>query len=209
MVNRWDVITIGNLSRNRYWGEDDEQAVREAICTTCLIAGEGFTLLVDPSLEDSDRMAAEIDRRAGLRLGNVDTVFVTHEHGDHHAGLRHFDGARWLAAPEVAAAINSSGKYGRDVEPVEGTLLDAIEVLHTPGHTPSHHSLLFRCDGLRVVVAGDAVMTRDFWIHRQGYFNSIDFDLASRTIEALSRSADVVVPGHDNCFLVSSAPFAD
>lgn len=22
-VTRWDVITIGNLSRNRYWGESD------------------------------------------------------------------------------------------------------------------------------------------------------------------------------------------
>ncbi len=23
-IKRWDVITIGNLSRNRYWGESDD-----------------------------------------------------------------------------------------------------------------------------------------------------------------------------------------
>ena len=28
MIQRWDIITIGNLSRNRYWGERDDQAYR-------------------------------------------------------------------------------------------------------------------------------------------------------------------------------------
>jgi len=31
-VSRWDVITVGNLSRNRYWGEADNKAVREVLC---------------------------------------------------------------------------------------------------------------------------------------------------------------------------------
>ena len=33
MIHRWDIITIGNLSRNRYWGEREDQAYRGAICT--------------------------------------------------------------------------------------------------------------------------------------------------------------------------------
>jgi glyoxylase-like metal-dependent hydrolase (beta-lactamase superfamily II) len=60
-----------------------------------------------------------------------------------------------------------------------------------------------------VVIAGDAVMTRDFFAHRQGYLNSVDFPQASRTIEEIARIADIVVPGHDNYFLVSLAPFAE
>src|SRR5216110_2455438 len=32
-VKRWDIITIGNLSRNRYWGEPNDQAVRKVLCT--------------------------------------------------------------------------------------------------------------------------------------------------------------------------------
>ena len=44
------IITIGNLSRNRYWGESDDRAYRPAICTCTLISGDGFRLLVDPSL---------------------------------------------------------------------------------------------------------------------------------------------------------------
>src|SRR5215213_4724614 len=52
-VRRWDVITIGNLSRNRYWGEGDEKGLRSVICTCTLIQGEGFRLLVDASLAEA------------------------------------------------------------------------------------------------------------------------------------------------------------
>src|SRR4051812_29684573 len=35
-VKRWDVVTIGNLSRNRYWGEPDAKGVRAVVCTCTL-----------------------------------------------------------------------------------------------------------------------------------------------------------------------------
>ncbi|KKL76422.1 hypothetical protein LCGC14_2045070 [marine sediment metagenome] len=202
MVHRWDIITIGNLSRNRYWGEGEDEPVRPVICTSTLITGADFHLIVDPSLADAERMAAELDRRAGLAPSQVDAVFITHPHGDHHAGLACFDEAKWLAAPEVADAINGSAKYDKQVEPAAPRILSAIDVIHTPGHTASHHSLRFDCDGLSVVVAGDAVMTRDFWRDRRGYFNSEDFSLATETMARLSGVADAVVPGHGNWFPV-------
>lgn len=200
-IARWDILTIGNISRNRYWGERDEQAYRSAICTCTLITGQGFRLLVDPSLQEEERMAAELDRRAGCKLADIDAVFLTHEHGDHHFGLKHFPEARWLAAPPVAELLNRSGQYEKQIEAEAGPLYGVIEVLPTPGHCLSHHSLRFDCDGLSVVIAADAAMTRDFWNDRRGYFNSADFALAARSIEELAQIADVVVPGHDNYFL--------
>ena len=231
MVERWDVITIGNLSRNRYWGEDEARPVRATLCTTTLITGTGFRLLVDPSCEDADRMAAELNRRTGLQPAAVDAVFVTHAHGDHHAGLRHFPSASWLAAPGVAAAINASNAYPKAVEPVSGfsagrprcgspvpgatvnparredpaptRLFEAIDVIPTPGHTLDHHSLTFVCDGLTVAITGDAVMTKDFWRDRRGFFNSVDLALSTETMNRLAAIADIIVPGHDNAFLIS------
>jgi glyoxylase-like metal-dependent hydrolase (beta-lactamase superfamily II) len=200
-VHRWDIVTIGNLSRNRYWGESDSKALRSAICTCTLIQGEGFRLLVDPSLGNAEEMAKELDRRCGLKLRDVDTVFITHEHGDHWYGLPHFPKARWLAGPDVAAALNKTGKLPQRVEATGSTILDAVEVIATPGHTLSHHSLRFHCDRRSVVVAGDAVATRDFWRERRGYFNCVDFDLSARTMKQLSSLADIIVPGHDNYFL--------
>jgi len=202
---RWDIICIGNLSRNRYWGESESKAVRSALCTCTLVAGDGFRLLVDPAFADAGVMAAELSRRTGLQPSDVTAVFITHEHGDHHAGLRHFDGAQWFAAPEPAEIVNRSRKYDKPIATVTGRLFDAIDVIHTAGHTPGHHSLGFESEGRSVVVAGDAVMTRDFWRDRQGYFNSKDFPRASRTIEMLAETADIIVPGHDNYFLSDRA----
>jgi glyoxylase-like metal-dependent hydrolase (beta-lactamase superfamily II) len=202
-IVRWDIVTIGNISRNRYWGERDEQAYRSAICTCTLVTGDGFRLLVDPSLQDEAQMRAELDRRTGCRLEEIDAVFMTHEHGDHHFGLKHFPRAKWWAAPPVADILNRSGQYDRAVEAQTGPLYDSVEILPTPGHSLSHHSLRFDCEGRSVVIAADAAMNRDFWNDRRGYFNSADFELATRSIEALAQIADIVIPGHDNYFLVA------
>ena len=200
-VKRWDVITIGNLSRNRYWGESDAKGVRGAICTCTLITGEGFRILVDPSLVDADDMAKELDRRTGTKPRDITAVFVTHEHGDHFAGITHFPDSKWLAAPAVAEVLNKSGKLPRLVEGVTGKLFNTVEVIHTPGHTNTHHSLHFDCGGLSIVIAGDSVATRDFFCERRGYFNAVDFELSARTMDKLAAMADIIVPGHDNYFL--------
>jgi len=200
-VKRWDVVTIGNLSRNRYWGESDAKGVRSAICTCTVVQGEGFRLIVDPSLSNADEMAGELDRRTGLKPGDLTAVFVTHEHGDHWFGLAHFLDARWLAAPLVASALNRTKKLPKVVEPITDSLFDAVDILPTLGHTMSHHSLRFDCEGLSVAIAGDAVPTVDFWRERRGYFNCVDFELAAKSMERIAAVADVVVPGHDNYFL--------
>jgi glyoxylase-like metal-dependent hydrolase (beta-lactamase superfamily II) len=203
-VVRWDVITIGNLSRNRYWGEPDTKALRPAICTTTLISGKTFKLLVDPSLADAKQMAAELDRRTGLKPADVTAVFVTHEHGDHWAGINHFPGARWIASPGVADILNNNGKLAKKLEGfAAGRLFDGVDVIPTPGHTQHHHSVRFDCEGMSIVAAGDALATRDFFRERRGYFNAIDFALSARTMDMLAEVADVLIPGHDNYFLTS------
>jgi glyoxylase-like metal-dependent hydrolase (beta-lactamase superfamily II) len=200
-IRRWAVITIGNLSRNRYWGESDDKGVRPAICTCTLIEGAGFRLLVDPSLENVEQMARELDRRAGLKLSDITTVFVTHEHADHFAGLAHFPQARWLAGPGVASVLNATKKWNKTVEPASGKLFDTMDVVPTPGHTLSSTSLRFDSKGLSVAVVGDAVATQDFWHERRGYFNCVDFELSAKSMDKIAKLADLVVPGHDNYFL--------
>ena len=202
MIRRWDIVTIGNISRNRYWGESEDRAVRPAMCTSTLITADDFRLLVDPPIEEADRMAAELNRRAGITPEQVELVFITHAHRDHHAGLASFPFSRWLAAGEVADAINETGRYERPVKSAGQGIADGVEPIHTPGHTLDHFSLRFTCEGRRVVIAGDAVMNRDFWRDRRGYHNSVDFTLAAATMQHLAEIADVIVPGHDNYFLV-------
>src|SRR4051812_25558013 len=70
-VQRWDVVTVGNLSRNRYGGEGDEKGVRPTLCTCTLVRGADFRLLVDPSVADAAGMARELDRRTGLKPADI------------------------------------------------------------------------------------------------------------------------------------------
>lgn len=206
---RWDIITVGHLSRNRYWGESEERPLRETCCTCTLIRTDEYTILVDPSLPP-EQMEAAVDRRTGQRIGAVDAVYVTHRHGDHWVGIEAFPGAKWLMAPAELAGwrAEATGEQGRIAGRV--TAVDAediapgVQLLPTPGHTDGLTSLAFVSDGRRVVVTGDGVMTADFFRNRDVYFNSVDAKEAARSIDRIAAQADIVVPGHDNYFLAAT-----
>ena len=204
---RWDVLAIGHLSRNRYWGEADERAYREPLCTSTLIRSAELSAVVDPGLPPEE-MVRVLNRRAGIGPGSVDIVFLTHFHGDHRVGLAAFPDAVWCMAPAEIEhwthqlAADSPDREVLDLLRLAGpALLPGITLIATPGHTLGHSSLLFESEGLSVVVAGDAAMTDDFFRHRDYYFNTVDPDAAVRSIDTIARAADVVVPGHDNYFL--------
>jgi glyoxylase-like metal-dependent hydrolase (beta-lactamase superfamily II) len=199
-ITHWDVITIGNLSRNRYWGESDDKAIHKAICTCTVISGKDFHIIVDPSLADEEAMKTELRRRTGLTPDKIDIVFITHQHEDHTAGLKHFPGARWLAGSKVADGLNNNANLPKPVEPVESRLYGSVDIIPTPGHTPDHMSLRFDYRGLSIVIAGDSVATKDFWDERRMYYNVQDIDEAKRSMEKINSIADIIVPGHDNSF---------
>ena len=201
-VDRWSIITIGNLSRNQYWGEPNDRAFREVLCTTTLITAGGIRLLVDPSVASPDGMAKELNRRTGLKLDDITAIFITHEHGDHVAGLANFPKPPWYSSAQTAEVLNRGNRFAKQIEPAPNALFDAVEVVPTPGHTRGHHSLRFQCDGKWIVVAGDAVPTLDFWRDRRSFFNAVNPEQGSRTMDAIAKMADIVVPGHDNYFLV-------
>ncbi len=206
-VFRWDVLTIGHLSRNRYWGESDDRAYREPLCTCTLIRTDGFTLVVDPGLPPEE-MVRVLDRRAGLVPDSIDMVFLTHFHGDHRVGLEAFPAADWRMAPSEfehqrsqLAAGSPDCEILERLRPAGPEIIPGIIVVETPGHSAGHASLSFESEGKRIAVAGDAAMTRDFFQHRDYYFNTVDSDAAVTSIQTIARAADIVVPGHDNYFL--------
>lgn len=109
--------------------------------TRCYLVADrttGAALLVDPRRDQVDRYIAELQRH-GLRL---ELVVDTHTHGDHLSGAKRLKDLlgcaiamhRSAAAPCVDRPLDDGDTIAL------GTL--ALEVWHTPGHTPDSLCLL-------------------------------------------------------------------
>lgn len=179
------IVNIGCLSMNKFWGETER---------------------LPPHPQELERLLFD---RTGLKAKQVDAVFLTHHHGDHRYGLELFGGARRLMpaaglaewrerSPGDSAIIDS-------FQPAEGRLPEGLRLMATPGHTAGHHSLVMGSPWGSLVVAGDAVMTPDFFVAEEGYHNSVDFAVAAESIRRIKREAALVIPGHGN-LIVNLAP---
>jgi glyoxylase-like metal-dependent hydrolase (beta-lactamase superfamily II) len=122
----------------------------------------------------------------GMDVGDIDTVMLTHMHGDHMDGAVHLGDKPVLVNPVEIAHANSLGSrfFSRVLrQPVPGGVRfepwaleqepfgafaasrplsedGRIVVVATPGHTPGHVSVIcIDDDGNHVLLAGDATDT--------------------------------------------------
>ena len=196
------VINIGTLSANKFWGETERIHPVSATCALLQVAGK--RVLIDPSPHAPELKQLLFDR-TGLGPDDIDQVFVTHFHGDHRFGLELFPGKPWLMAG--AGLAEWRGRSPEDADligrfmPAEGHLAEGLELLPSPGHTMGHCSVSAGTDWGTLVVAGDAVMTPEYFQAEEGYCNAVDFSVSSATIRMIKERARLVIPGHGNVIL--------
>jgi len=192
-------LNIGQLSRNRFWGEDEINPRRAPLCVSSLLWHGGDLLLADPCLP-YEQMDDLLFNRAGRRTKDVTALFLTHPHGDHTVDAMRYDVPLYIAPGAEDDWIDSPLWERLRLYPNE--LLPGVRSILLPGHTTASAGLAFpwpdRQTGRRsALVAGDAVMTKDFFSAETGYFNSADFAAAAETIKMIKRGFDIVIPGHD------------
>jgi glyoxylase-like metal-dependent hydrolase (beta-lactamase superfamily II) len=212
-----DIISIGHLSRNPYWGESE--AVRPPLATTTLVRAGETTILVDPSLP-AELLERRLHERSGLRPERIDLVFLTSFNPNHRRGIHLFDDARWLIGEteRTNVAEHLNGLLARDepgpadiieselellgrLEPAPDLLRDGVHLFPCPGVTAGLCGLLVA--GLQtVVVAGDAVLTREHFLHGDVGEQVADREQALRSLSEMYEIADLVVCGHDNLIVV-------
>lgn len=140
-----------------------EQLHLEALGHASYLLGDertGRALVLDPR-RDVD-VYLEVAHRRDLR---ITAVLDSHGHNDYLSGLSE------LTARTGAQALGSAaGELGYDHRPVaDGEVIElgdvALEVLHTPGHTPEHVSLLVRDhavgDEPALLLSGGALLVGD------------------------------------------------
>jgi hydroxyacylglutathione hydrolase len=175
--------------------------------TNCwLLAAEGSdeVVAVDPGF-DPAAVHAVLDA-AGKALA---AVLLTHAHLDHAQTTGSFAGELPVYvhpddAPAFADYTAWGGMSPAELDPVQDlrTFVDgdvltlagfAIEVLHTPGHTPG--SSCFRIDGEALVLSGDLVFAGT--IGRSDFQNSDPAKMRQSLIRFLTLPDDRrVLPGH-------------
>ena len=207
---RLDVIAIGSLAKNRYWNE--KAPVREEYATATLVRSGDAAILVDPGWP-AEVLRAALYYRAGLEPKAVTHVFLTHFDPAHRRGLALFPKAVWwMYEEEIRWADDElppdapERKILDRLEPAPERLAPGVDLYPTVGHSPGHASLLVCTAVEGVLVAGDAVLTRDHFEH--GDLGDPPYDLvkAKETLRDLVEAADAVVPGHDNLFACRAGP---
>jgi glyoxylase-like metal-dependent hydrolase (beta-lactamase superfamily II) len=207
---QWNLITVGQLSRNRFWNESEETPCRDVLCTCTLIKTGDHNIVVDPSRAKQD-MAQSLFDASGLAPRDIDIVYLTHLHADHAVGLDVFPNARWFMAEadlkiQLRDADTDAKARLRRVRPAVDALCAGVEVVALPGHTPGLAGLLFTAPEGRVLVAGDCVMTKDFFSARLPYYFCADEAQNRQSIEKAAALADVIIPGHGNYFITAAYP---
>src|SRR6266567_2209528 len=191
MPLRFDVISIGTLSRNILWNET--QPVRTPHATTTLVRTEGRAgkggknILIDPGLPGA-ALGARLFERTGLRPEQIDTVFLTNFRPAHRGGLALFTRAKvYLHELEQQAFRNTFAPKLDDLDEGDETrvalerelaLLDSclaapdqfapgIDLFPLFGHTAGTCGLLLSMPTMTVMIAGDAVGTQDHFLDGQ------------------------------------------
>jgi len=187
-----------------------------------LVDDDGQATVVDGGLPGRWKVVANALGYLGVGPDDVTRIVSTHAHSDHAGGIAqlrsltdasvaaHADEApylrsgqappidpripfgrylqRWVSFPAVAV---TDELHDGDALPVAG----GLRVVHTPGHTPGHISLLHEPTG--VLITGDAIYN---WRGRIGlamrWFGH-DLDLQAKTVHRLGEvDYDVVAFTH-------------
>lgn len=172
-----------------------------ADCNLYLIAGQEGILSVDAGAGTSFPFVVAALARYGYAHLPLSHVLLTHEHWDHAWGLAAFRqrGAAVACSERVAAGLPGMFDPSRDVTLVGGVQQVgefSVEVVPTPGHTPSSTSFRIVVDGAMCLFTGDDI-TEDGGLGYAGSegFSRADLLASLRRLAALP-PAQRYLPGH-------------
>jgi len=174
----------------------------KASSSSVLIIENDIKVIVDPGM-DRPKLLSALEE-LNLNPKDIDFVIQSHGHIDHSGLVGIFENATLL---DDADRYTFEGGFESHSGKVPGT---EIEILKTPGHDPSHCSVLAKTKDGVVVVAEDV-----FWwwdeeeqktdqeslLNRQDPYVKNEKDLlASR--KKILELADYIIPGHGKMFKV-------
>lgn len=213
MSLQWKTLTLGHLSRNKFWGESDAAQYHSVVATTTLVQTEEINILVDPTLP-VEQTEALLQLHAGLGREDIHIVYATHYHGDHRVDADKYPNAKqYMSAASLqdAQAAIEEVRQGRGVPafvvgledflPAPEQLAPGVTLYPLPGHTDGNTGLMLAASEGRVLLAGDTIMGEEYFCAGEGYWFNTSAEKTHISILRAAQDADIVVPGHGDVFL--------
>lgn len=211
MKNKWHIVTIGHLTRNIYWGEDNRKVLHPCIATCAVVESEYGNILIDPSLP-GEILEKELFDQTGIKAEDIHYTYSTHCHLDHWTGTEAFKNAKICMPIEELAYLKEDrrlydGVRGMEIDRMIGIsdqLVPGFQLIPLPGHSLGLHGLLFDGPEGKILATGDACMGYEYFHAKRGYFWSAEYTLSCESIEKAAEIADIIIPGHGNYFNVNA-----
>jgi N-acyl homoserine lactone hydrolase len=199
-------------------------AGRVAMCETILIEGTSANgrparILVDPAHVGRRTFLLEALASRGLAPTDIDMVVLTHAHWDHvqnidvfaHAPLYlHPDERRYCERPhpnDWATPAWTRHIFERmQIHEISGggELIPGVGVVDLPGHSAGSIGITVQNEQGLSLIAGDALHNASVALTRQSPLVFWDPDEALASIDRAVAMADILYPGHDQPFRLTS-----
>ena len=106
---------------------------------------------------------------------------------------------------DVEALLSSEAALLKRVDPAPDEIIENVDLFPLPGYTEGQAGLLVTTPMNSLMIAGDAVPTAEHFSAGQVFPDCWDLELAKQSLTEMYEIADLVIPGHDNLFLVPRA----
>jgi glyoxylase-like metal-dependent hydrolase (beta-lactamase superfamily II) len=157
--------------------------------------------------------------RFGFTPAQVETVILTHLHGDHALNIRKFTNAAIYVQEEELAFAKTphplfagtfpAGRFdGIDFKTIKGDyhLAEGVELLLTPGHTVGSQSVAVATAGGKAIICGACSLPESFTgasalteVTAPGIH--IDPIQGYESLVRIKREADIIIPLHDSAHM--------
>lgn len=170
--------------------------------TVCLITTGNTKIITDPGCNRA--LLLEALAREHLATGDIDFVFLSHQHPDHILLAGIFERAQFVT-------FDSNFIYNNDtLTPFDPHVMGPdVEVIETPGHVLEHISLLVDTPEGTIAIAGDVIWWLDdeeqtLHIDQPDHSQAKGMDMATliESRKKLLARADFIIPGHGKMFPV-------
>jgi len=186
-----DVLVIGHLERNA----DGSVDPANTFSTSTLVRCPEYNIVVDTSAPCMrSGIKTSLKQIGKVFPEDVDIVVLTHGHADHTGNNFMFPRARFIV--HSGEDVEGAEVVDRD----ELQIVEGIKLVHTPGHSAGSMSVFVEADR-RYAIVGDAVPLKDNLLNMISPKINVDEGLARRSLERISKWADVVIPGHGPPFV--------